>query len=198
MNTIPLPTETTDQREIVKALKKAITHMVKEIESFATHNDFPGLTRAHLYQVASVGKEALAIHSDNEGDSKANYKKCVNPRCETMLSEGSPNRRPKCQDDRENLIAKMQELHPEGKIQCTCGFDADGWRDFSRTDEVICDGDQISSRNCKPFFQDIIECQGDSANYFSNKDYLFRTRRHLPDCPIVKAPVTHRGKRKPY
>ncbi len=36
--------------------------------------------------------------------------KCRNPKCETTMSEGSPDFCPQCQDDREKLKARMDAL----------------------------------------------------------------------------------------
>jgi hypothetical protein len=67
---------------------------------------------------------------------------------------------------------------------CSCKFDAEGWREFTGTDEVVGIEDECGYFPDSTHWSEVCDSIGFTAK---SRKWRFRTRRHLPGCPMLKA-----------
>ena len=152
MKTIPLPTDTEAQREVVKAL----------IESKS-----PKLYYIYGYQVEAEKGFSINDVSFEDLSSMSDSQLFTGKRFRLIIPQDAPQ---SCESDTKSTNDLCQE--------CTCGFDAEGWR-IKQEGEIIEHGDVHIGTNSQ-ISDNLI---GKTVRFFSF--ITLRTNRHRADCPTL-------------
>ena len=157
MKTLPLPTETPEQREIVRALIEAKSERLRGLYNLA--KDIPD----HWFTVKNVISEKV----DNSVFKHYQFRLTL----------------PDVTDHRQS-----GEVNDRG--QCTCGFDAEGWRGL-KEGEIQNEGDQYKGDHAECDYYEPYTWEMLCKSSFGSKvnlghTLIYRTRRHKADCPSIQ------------
>ena len=220
MKPIPLDTTTESGREIVKALIEAKSERLEYLNKKTVSSNFFPLSGANVpwefpydfelfkFRLALPDSEELRS-PDSPSVPEWNY--IISP--DEIISKGWQYSGADINDwvyVASGLIGRKPRQYAGSfkfrKPKCTCGFDAEGWRDFDVKKLDPVDGDrrvQTHIEGVRPYMTIKLPRDWDYIAVDRNNEnevysFQYRTRRHRADCPANTKSVDEKAASKAF